>query len=218
MLTKEEKQRNSLGHAFVFTSDPSKSFVYKNTISDTFPDIYNCSAVCEHWEPPTPPSLISGVVPGTRLGTQLLPGFPSLATIPYSATLGFHGVNVFNTESQRESMVVTLVNRYEGRKVEEVAAHLLGTRVFVAWPFLTEALVTSLSDEMFRYEPDVQGRNVSSSGGFAHRVVVGPQTEAGLDKFYESAERIEGIYSKRWGTITGPVEVVVGVRLLKGKV
>ncbi|KAI9330895.1 XRN 5'-3' exonuclease N-terminus-domain-containing protein [Zopfochytrium polystomum] len=210
-LTKEEVLRNTLGHAFIFTNDPSQSYLYKSPSPNAFPDIQSCTAVVKPWHPPSPARIFTGLLPGSRTGKDLLPGFPSLQSIPHTATLGFHGVNVFNTESHNETMVVTISNIFEGRKVEQVAASLLGQRVYVAWPFLIEAYVTSLADEMMVYTESA-GATVSG----ARRVQTTPQTESGQDQFYNTIERVEGVYSKRWGVITGPVDTVVGVRLLKG--
>ena len=41
-----------------------------------------------------------GLCPGACLGIDLFPGFPSLQTIPHTATLGFHGVTPFKVESK----------------------------------------------------------------------------------------------------------------------
>jgi 5'-3' exoribonuclease 1 len=68
----------------------------------------------------------------TLTGLHLIPGlcdgvlealdwFPSLQTLPHTATLGHHGVNVHGTESRNKSMVVLIENPYEGIKTEEVA-------------------------------------------------------------------------------------------------
>jgi 5'-3' exoribonuclease 1 len=207
-LTKEEKRRNGHNHAWMFISNPHNVYHYAST-TPSFPDIPYCTAVVTPYYINQPPNLVHGLVPGTRLGIDMFPGFPSMETIPHTATLGFHGVNVFNTESLRESMVVTVQNRFEGKSVDEVAYGLIGTRVYVGWPFLIEALVTSVSDELFKYTVEVtpQGRR---------DVVKKPQSQEGQDKFYEAVERIEATYSKRFGAIIGPVETIVGVSLLKG--
>jgi 5'-3' exoribonuclease 1 len=96
--------------------------------------------------------LIPGLCDGVLTGVEALAGFPSLQTLPHTATLGHHGVNVHGTESRNKSMVVLIENPYEGLKTEEVAKRMVGERVFVGWPFVTEGMVVSVSDELFRYE------------------------------------------------------------------
>ncbi|KAJ3400421.1 hypothetical protein HDV05_001094, partial [Chytridiales sp. JEL 0842] len=119
-LTKEEKRRNSHSHAWVFVCNPLAPYHYPSTIP-SFPDIAHCTAVIAPFYINQPDQLYYGLVPGSRLGIDMLPGFPSMHTIPHTATLGFHGVNVFNTESLRESIIVSVQNRFEGKPIDEVA-------------------------------------------------------------------------------------------------
>jgi 5'-3' exoribonuclease 1 len=125
-------------------------------------------------------------------------------TLPHTGTLGIHGVNVFNVESQRETMMLNIANSFEGVSTEELAEQLIGTRCFVGWPFLIEAYISCVNDEMFQYVKDERG------------VFKRPQSEAGQDRFYGSSEKIESVYSKRFGTIIGPVETLVGAKTLNG--
>ena len=121
-----------LGHAFQFSANHSfPSFLYPAPIA-SFPDIPHCITKMVPLLPPPSITLVHGLIPGSRVGVSLLPGFPSMHTIPHTATLGFHGVNVFNTESLRESMIISLINRFEGRSVEDIARKLIGTSVFIS--------------------------------------------------------------------------------------
>lgn len=154
--------------------------------------------------------LIPGLCDGVLTGVDALAGFPSLQTLPHTATLGHHGVNVHRTESRNKSMVVQIDNPYEGTKTEEVARKMLGERVFVGWPFVTEGMVVSVSDELFRYE------KVRIVPTVPEKVVGNPHAGLGLAHWKHKAERIESVYSKRFGVLTGPVEVLLHVRPLKG--
>ena len=154
--------------------------------------------------------LIPGLCDGVLTGVDALAGFPSLQTLPHSATLGHHGVNVHGSESRNKSMVVLIENPYEGVKTEELARRMVGERVFVGWPFVTEGMVASVSDELFRYE------KLRVVPGAPEKVVGNPHAGQGLAHWKHKAERIESVYSKRFGVLTGAVDVLLHVRPLKG--
>jgi 5'-3' exoribonuclease 1 len=154
--------------------------------------------------------LVPGLCEGVFLGADALAGFPSLQTLPHSAQLGYHGVNVHGSESKNKSMVVHIQNRLESVKTEKIAQDMVGKRAFVHWPFVREAMVVAVSDHLFKYE------KVGFGDGKSQRVLSNPHTPQGLNHWKAKAERIEQQYSKRLGVITGPVEVLLHVRPLKG--
>jgi 5'-3' exoribonuclease 1 len=154
--------------------------------------------------------LVPGLCEGVCLGAEALAGFPSLDTLPHTAQLGFHGVNVHGSESRNKSMVVHIQNPHENRKVEDIAQEMVGKRTFIGWPFLQEGLVTAVSDSMFKYEKLVV------VPGTPAKVVSNPHFHQGLSHWKSKAERIESVYSKKCGVITGDVDVLVHVRPLKG--
>ena len=78
-------------------------------------------------------------------------GFPSLKTLPHSASVGFHGVNVRGLASRNESKVIHIRNPYEDQKIEDLAKRMIGDRTFMGWPFLQEGQVVDISDTLFRY-------------------------------------------------------------------
>lgn len=155
--------------------------------------------------------LVEGLCDGVLLGAEALAGFPSLQTLPRTATLGHHGVNVHGSESRNKSMVVHIENIYEGKKVSAIAEEMIGQRTFVNWPFLQEGVVSSVSDPLFKYE------KMSVVPGTPARVVQNPHSPQGVGFWKMKAEKIEHYYSKRCGVITGNIEVLVHVRPLKGK-
>ncbi|KAJ7193892.1 hypothetical protein GGX14DRAFT_537447 [Mycena pura] len=65
--------------------------------------------------------------------------------------LGAAGLS-WATESRNKSMVLHIDNPHEHRKTEDMAREMIGTRTFVGWPSLQEALVVALSDSLFKYE------------------------------------------------------------------
>ena len=208
LLTEAEKDRNEFGVSLRFTYSPDIEFTYPTSLVGIFPDIPNCHCVENIFDLPTMEGLDYhvGLMHGVKLGESALAGFPSLKTLAFSGNLGFHGVNVFQQESRNESMVVTLL-KPELRTNIETAKSLLGRRVHVGYPFLSEAKVVRVSDEMFNY-------SLSESGaGPPIAVPHGPQE---IDMWHKKAERIESVYSKRLGVMIGEVQSLAHVNILKG--
>lgn len=155
--------------------------------------------------------LIPGLCDGVLTGASALAGFPSLHTLPHTALLGFHGVNVHGSESRNRSMVVHIKNLHEEKKVETIAEEMVGKKVFVGWPFLQEGLVVGVSDSLFKYEM------MTVVPGSKPKVISNPHAPYGLSHWKGKAERIESFYSKKLGVVTGGVDVLVHVRPLKGE-
>lgn len=154
--------------------------------------------------------LVPGLCDGVFLGAEALAGFPSLNTLRHTAQLGFHGVNVHGSESRNKSMIVHIENEYENVKTEEVAKKMVGERTFIGWPFLQEGLVVAVSNSLFKYE------KMSIVPGTPAKVISNPHAPQGLGHWKMKAERLEHNYSKRFGVITGNVEILIHVRPLKG--
>lgn len=155
--------------------------------------------------------LVEGLCDGVFLGAEALAGFPSLQTLPHTAVLGHHGVNVHGQESRNKSMIVQIENVHENRKTEDIANEMIGQRTFVNWPFLQEGLVSAVSDSLFTYE------KVAVIPGNPLKVISNPHSPHGLSLWKTKADRIEQFYSKRCGVVTGTIDVLVHVRPLKGK-
>lgn len=206
LLSDDEKFRNEFGVTLKFTHDPNVDFVHPSSLVGIFPDIPHCHCVENIFDLPTIEGLEYhvGLMTGVKLGDTALAGFPSLATIPYNATLGFHGVNVFSQDSRNESMVVTIIDS-EKRTNAKNAAAKLGKRVFVGYPFLNEGKVVKVTDELFSYLPSEDGQPIQQ-----------PHGPREIEDFRKKAMRIEENYSKRLGVIIGPVESITHVEMLKG--
>ncbi|KAH0832839.1 exonuclease II [Lanmaoa asiatica] len=211
-LTAEEKRRNTFGTSTKFSFSTGEPTVYPSSLPNFFPYIYRCTCVMEPFDLPTLDGLhlVPGLCDGVFLGAEALAGFPSLDTLPYTASLGFHGVNVHGSESRNKSMIVHIQNPHENRKSEEIAKEMVGKRTFVGWPFLQEGRVVAISDSLFKYE------EVVIISGRAPKIVANPHASQGLSHWKMKAERIEQMYSKKCGVITGGVEVLVHVQPLKG--
>ncbi|KAI0525726.1 exoribonuclease 1 [Xylaria bambusicola] len=208
LLSQEEKARNDFGVSLKFTYDPGVNFTYPSSMVGIFPDIPNCRCVENIFDLPVAEGLdlYVGLVDGAKTGAAALAGFPSLATLPYNAMLGFHGVNVFQQESRNESMVVTLSNT-DARSRIDLAKVKLGLICHVGYPFLQEARIIRVSDELFDYTLD------SNNSG---QVIEHHHSGRDIEEWNKKATRIENFYSKRLGIITGPVESLVHVEMLRG--
>ncbi|KAI9841257.1 MAG: hypothetical protein M1838_003656 [Thelocarpon superellum] len=208
LLMEDERQRNEFGVTLKFSYAAELDFTYPSSMIGIFPDIAHCHCVANIFELPTVEGLhmYVGLPAGVQLGSAALAGFPSLKTLPHMGTLDFHGVNVFQQDSRNESMVVTLTDPDLRTKVE--AAKLrIGRKVHVGFPFLQEAKVVRVSDELFDYiVPD------PSTG----HVMPVPHAPHDVDKWRKKAERIESVYSKRLGMLIGTVESLMHVDMLKG--
>lgn len=208
LLSQAEKDRNEFGISLKFTYSPDVEFTYPTSLVGIFPDIPKCHCVENIFDLPTMEGLDYhvGLMRGVKLGDSALAGFPSLKTLPHNGQLGFHGVNVFQQDSRNESMVVTLSEAGARTRIES-AKMLLGRKVHVGYPFLSEAKVVRISDEMFNYSMPENG--IGPPVAVPH----GPQE---LGMWHKKAERIESVYSKRLGVIIGEVQSLVHVDTLKG--
>lgn len=210
LLSDDEKGRNGFDVPIKFTYSSDYDFTYPSSLAGIFPDIPHCHCVENIFELPPTDGLVyrHGLMDGALLSVSALAGFPSLATLPYTATLGFHGVNVFQADSRNESMVVTLTDSTMRTKIEN-AKMKLGQRCFVGYPFLQEAKIVRVSDELFDYCLAENG-----SG----EVVVKDHSNREIDDWMKNSRYWEDFYSKRLGILIGDVESMVHVDMLKGLV
>ena len=208
LLSDEERARNEFGVSLKFTYSADQDYTYPSSLIGIFPDLANCHCVMNIYDLPTMEGLevYVGLVEGVKLGVSALAGFPSLKTIPCHAALDFHSVNVFQQDSRNESMVVSVLDP-ESRTNVEYSKGLLGQRVHVGYPFLSEALVVRISDELFDYTLSRDGKGAP---------VQTPHGPLDIEEYRKKATQIQRVYSKRLGIIIGDVESLVHVETLKG--
>ncbi|KAL4065011.1 exoribonuclease 1 [Scleroderma yunnanense] len=211
-LTAEELRRNQFGTSTKFFFNPGEPTVYPSSLPHFFPPIYRCTCAMEPFDLPTLDGL--HVVPGLRegvvLGAEALAGFPSLETLPHTGQLANHKVNIHGTETRNKSITVHIENPHEDRKVEDIAKEMVGKRTFTGWPFLREGLVVAVSDSLSKFEL------IEVVPGSPPRIVANQHAPQALGHWKTKASRIEHMYSKKCGVITGEVNVLVHVRPLKG--
>ena len=207
LLSDLEKSRNDFGVAIKFTYSEDEDFMYPSSLVDVFPPIAHCHCVENIFELPAVEGLDYrvGLTDGALLKVSALAGFPSLSTLPYYADLDYHGVSVFQQESRNQSMVVTLLDTDTRTRVE-VAKQKIGKRCFVGYPFLQEAKIIGVSDELFDFSLAEDG----------HTIIMKEHQGREIEDWGRKAGKIENFYSKRLGIVIGQIESIVHVHMLKG--
>ena len=207
-LTADEKSRNSFGVSLKFTYAKDLDFIYPSSLAGVFPDLLHCKCVENIYELPTMEGLeyYIGLMDGVKVGASALAGFPSLKELPFHGKLEFASVNVFQQDSRNESMTVTLLDTAPRQSVSH-AQKLLGKAVHVGYPFLHEAKVVKVADELFDY--------VLPESGPAVPVAI-PHGPKEISDWGKMAHRIDNTYSKRLGIMIGEVESLVYVEMLQG--
>lgn len=211
-LTDEERRRNQFGTSTKFVFKPGEPTVYPSSLPHFFPPIYRCTCAMEPFDLPTLDGLhfVPGLRDGVVLGAEAVAGFPSLETLPHTGQLGYHQVNVHGADTRNKSIVIHIENPHEDRKVEDIAKEMVGKRTFIGWPFLREGLVVAVSDSLSKFEL------IEVVPGSPPRMVGNQHAQQALGHWKTKANRIEHVYSKKYGVITGEVNVLVHVRPLKG--
>lgn len=218
-LSGEEKARNNgnvLSTQFVF--DETVDETYPSSHQGFFPDITASRCRSGPFDLPTlgdGVDLILGLLDGVHLGSSALAGFPSLQTLPHQGTLGFHGVSVFQSDSRNQSMIITLTSSHAASpstaraKTADIAKATIGQKTYHSWPYLQEGMVVAVSDDMFKYELQQMGKSA--------KVVSTPHNPFQAIAWKKAADNAEYHQSKRFGVITGHVDVVLHIRPLKGE-
>lgn len=208
LLEDDEKARNGFGVPIKFTYSSDVNFTYPSSLPGIFPEIQNCRCIENIFDLPDVEGLeyLSGLTSGALLNVSALAGFPTLHTLPYTAQLvEGYGVNVFQSESKNPSVVVTLTDTKMRTSIEAWKAKL-GQKCYVGYPFLQEAKVMRVQDELFSYELAEDGK----------QIITKDHSNREASEFAREAEYIEGWYGKRLGVTIGQVECLVYVHMLKG--
>jgi len=100
-------------------------------------------------------------------------------------------------------MVATLSGTNLSTKIAK-AQERLGKAVHVGYPFLQEAKVVKVTDELFEYV--MQG----------DEVVPKPHDPPAISQWKKKVDRIERFYSRRLGVVIGDIESLVHVDMLRG--
>ncbi|KAA8915313.1 hypothetical protein TRICI_002542 [Trichomonascus ciferrii] len=204
-LTEEERRRNSFGKNLKFIFNPQVDYKYPSSLPGIFLDIPHSHCIEQELDHVdlNQDQVRFGLMENVKLGAEALAGFPSIKTIPHTHTLERAGVQVFQQPTRNESIIIALKNIFEDDTASSIAEKLLDESVFVGWPYLREAKVVAISDELFRYEKS-QGTITSN-----------PHPQKTLDDWKKRTSKFEEYFS-RIGVRIGTVDIVVHVKKLKG--
>lgn len=208
LLGDDEKARNSFNVPIKFTYSEDVNYTFPSSLPGVFPDIQSCRCIENIFDLPDMEGLeyVSGLTDGALINVQALAGFPTMHHIPHSAQLmEQYGINVFQQESKNPSVVATLTG-VEERCKTGTWQQKLGQRCYVGYPFLQEAKVMRVQDELFTYELSEDGKEV---------VTRDHNNREAID-FNKETEFLENWHAKRLGIIIGKVECLVHVHMLKG--
>lgn len=208
LLSDDQKARNGFGVPLKFTYSPEVNFTYPSPLPGIFPEIQYCHCIENIFDLPNIEGLeyVSGLTNGALVNIKALAGFPTLHTLPHTAQLvEGYGVNVFQQDSRNPSVIVTLTDTEMRTKVETWKKKL-GQRCFVGYPFIQEAKVIKVQDELFTYELADDDETV----------VTRDHDNRTASDFAKEAEFLESWHAKRLGITVGQVECLVHVHMLKG--
>ncbi|KAG6039331.1 hypothetical protein E4U41_002905 [Claviceps citrina] len=207
-LEPDEKARNGFGVPLKFTYSAEVNFTYPSPLPGIFPDVAHCRCIENIFDLPSIEGLeyISGLTNGALVKVEALAGFPTLHTLPYSAQLvEGYGIKVFQHDSKNPSVVVTLTDTHFRTSVETFKAKL-GQQCYVGYPFLQEARIVKVQDELFTYELAENEKGM----------VTKDHSNREAADFAKEAEFLESWHAKRLGVNIGQVECLVHVHMLKG--
>ncbi|KAI9149280.1 5'-3' exoribonuclease [Paramyrothecium foliicola] len=208
LLEPDEKNRNGYGVPIKFTYSPDVNFTFPSSMPGVFPEIPSCHCVENIFDMPDMEGLeyLSGLTNGALLSINALAGFPTLHTLPFTAQLvEGYGINVFQAESRNPSQIVTLTDT-ETRALTSTWKAKLGQRCFVGYPFLQEAKVVKVQDELFSYELAENGTDI----------ITNDHSNREAADFAKEADFLESWHAKRLGITTGQIECLVNVHMLRG--
>ncbi|KAK5962312.1 chromatin-binding exonuclease XRN1 PWA37_000354 [Arxiozyma heterogenica] len=171
-LTLEEKQRNELGTDLQFIFNPQVDTVYKTPLKGVFTDIEHnhCVEKPFHLEKLDPDQIKYGLLPNDKMGVNILAGFPTLQTIPFTASLQYNETLVFQQPSRQQSMVLEIEDIYDENNLtlDELAKRYIGKIVYTKWPYLRESKLISIFDENSVFE----GKHTVDNQGKKHFKVI----------------------------------------------
>lgn len=208
LLSDDEKARNGFNVPIKFTYSPEVNFTFPSPLPGIFPDVQNCRCIENIFDLPAMEGLeyVSALANGALINIQALAGFPTLHNLPHTAQLvENYGINVFQQDSRNPSVVVTLTETRERVKLETWKSKL-GERCFVGYPFLQEAKIMKVQDDLFSYELAENGKDIVARD---HN-----NREAG--EYAKETDYLENWHSKRLGIVIGRVDCLVVVHMLKG--
>lgn len=144
-LTAEERHRNRVGKVYCYTYDAAVNDTVPSCNQDIgLPNIVKCNSRVDVLENHSVSNISfkPELIPGTKIP---YPGFPSLNVLPIeNMELRPVGLNCFGFPSKYPNMVLTMHTLPQMPGAVQLAENLIGRTIFVNWPMMHEAKVSSL--------------------------------------------------------------------------
>ena len=160
-LTKEEIAKNQFGPSYIYYFDSKTNENVTTTFPGLFENLQGCNVVEKVYTLPGYPTgkhegfrLCSGV----KTGVESPNGFPSMYHLKFTSTIKPIHINVFGSNSRKESVLLTLDNSICINEEHELLIKqfksLIGTTCYVNYPYLKEGIITSISDNSCHFYSD----------------------------------------------------------------
>lgn len=208
-LTPEESKRNSYGTDIIFIHNPQIDTLYPSPLPGFFLDLEHDK--CYEEKLPVSevdPNFKFTLPEGAKLKTELLAGFPSLYTIPFTSELALLEVKVFNFPSKSETMNLTLQDIWSDLSIEQFTKKFMGKIVYTNWPFLQESRVTQVWGEGMKYE--------SVYNGTSRNVVTSELSVEERQIFSTTTRDLRFNYEKTKGVFLGKIDCLVFAQQVTG--
>ena len=208
-LTPDETARNSYGSPIKFIHNPQIDHVYPTSLPGFFPDLEHDKCYEEDFVLPEIKDLRIGFIEGAKTGLDLLAGFPTLDSVPFTSELALNDVKIFNFPSRSESMVLNIENVWADLTVAQFAQQFMNKLVYSKWPFLRECRVVRVMDNETKYE------SYRTETGL--KKVVGTELSSDERKQFRSDVSTTRVtFDKQKGVKLGAIDVLVYVKPVNG--
>lgn len=216
-LSEEEIKRNSHGPCLIYQYDKSLHPVkYPSPWPTQFPDINHCKIRCTtlSCDPYSLPKdqLVFGLCPSVKLDVYY-PGFPTLKHIPHKHSIEPQGVKVFQSTSRGDNVCLKVLPRKEldEKYTVVLAQDLIGKTCYVGWPYMVEAKVWGVSDEVTSYQCSDAGN------GKRLKIVDITMSPEEVKLWKETAFSVMKEHTVRRGIDLGDIKTLVYVQELQGR-
>ncbi|KAJ1650416.1 exonuclease II Exo2 [Dispira simplex] len=216
LLTEAERRRNTFGDTLIFSYSDRAQTTYPSPDRTHFADLLPNHCRIQNFYLPTldnGKTLNFGLCQGARVGSAMLPGFPSLQTMSFSPMIVHRMARTFGMKSSVERITLKPIHRMvkEQWTPMEVALALVNRRVTVDWPYLREAKVVGVYHKGIRYTLSTHSTRPHSDQLVQTAVTVNEQEE--LQKWWKATR---DKYSLERATLLESSQCLVQVVRLKG--
>ena len=216
-LSPEEKKRNSVGKQLIFTFNPQIDEIYKSPLSGIFGDIEHNQCIEREYAGYSMDGLEYkyGLLPDAKSGSELLAGFPTLATIPYKNKLEYNESLVFQQPSKQQSMCLHVEDIYQENNltVEELAKRYLNKVIYTRWPYLRESKLLSISTG----KKIVEFKETTDATGKRHFKIIERSCDGHEQRDFESTKKLMmRNYKKKNAVILDDVRALITVLPVTG--